>query len=49
MTYLLDSNTCIAILNGSSPKAVERLQRQSPATVFLCSVVKSELLYPRAS
>lgn len=43
--YLLDTNVCIAILNGSSPRVVARFTAESPATIRLCSVVKAELLY----
>jgi len=45
VTYLLDTNACIRILNGSSAEVVARFAQQSPATVRLCSVVKAELLY----
>lgn len=43
--YLLDSNACIRLLNNSSVALVSRLQRQSPSTLFLCAIVKAELLY----
>jgi predicted nucleic acid-binding protein len=43
--FLLDTNTCIRILNGSSPAVAARLQATSPAEVRLCAVVKAELLY----
>lgn len=43
--YLLDTNACIRILNGSSPALAARLQATSPSDVRLCSVVKAELLY----
>lgn len=43
--YLLDTNICIQILNGSSPSIAQRLSTYSPADIFLCSVVKAELLY----
>jgi tRNA(fMet)-specific endonuclease VapC len=43
--FLLDTNVCIRILNGSSPSVAARLQATSPAEVRLCSVVKAELLY----
>jgi tRNA(fMet)-specific endonuclease VapC len=43
--FLLDTNTCIRILNGSSPAVAARLQATSPADVRLCAVVKAELLY----
>jgi tRNA(fMet)-specific endonuclease VapC len=43
--FLLDTNVCIRILNGSSPAVAARLQATSPADVRLCAVVKAELLY----
>ncbi|MBI4704189.1 MAG: type II toxin-antitoxin system VapC family toxin [Deltaproteobacteria bacterium] len=45
MTYLLDTNACVHILNGTSAPVASRFARQCPATVRLCSVVKAELLY----
>ncbi len=45
MKYLLDTNTCIAYLTGRSSKVEERLKREAPADVALCSIVKSELLF----
>ncbi|MDX1417813.1 MAG: type II toxin-antitoxin system VapC family toxin [Candidatus Promineifilaceae bacterium] len=43
--YLLDTNACIAVLNGSSPPLVARLQQHNPVDILLCSVVKAELIY----
>ena len=43
--YLLDTNACIRVLNNSSSTLTERLARQSPSELRLCSVVKAELLY----
>ncbi len=43
--FLLDTNACIRVLNGSSPAVAARLQVTSPAEVRLCSVVKAELIY----
>lgn len=45
MTYLLDTNACIRILNGSHQGVISRFQNESPDTVCLCSVVKAELLF----
>lgn len=45
MTYLLDTNACVHILNGTSPGVVTRFSSASPRTIGLCSVVKAELLY----
>lgn len=43
--FLLDSNACIRILNGSSPAVAARLQATKPSEVRLCAVVKAELVY----
>lgn len=43
--YLLDTNACIRILNGSSPALIERLRTVPRSLVRLSSVVKAELLY----
>lgn len=45
MSHLLDANICIAFLNGTDEGVRERLLETSPGEVFLCSVVKAELLY----
>jgi tRNA(fMet)-specific endonuclease VapC len=45
MKYLLDTNTCIAYLNGRAVGVRRRLQGLPPSEVTLCSVVKAELLY----
>jgi len=43
--FLLDTNVCIRILNGSSAPVAARLQATNPAEVRLSAVVKGELLY----
>ena len=43
--YLLDTNACIRILNGTHAGVVERFRDQTPGTVRLCAPVKAELLY----
>ena len=43
--YLLDTNACIRILNGTSPSLTERLQVVPRSSVRLSSVVKAELLF----
>jgi tRNA(fMet)-specific endonuclease VapC len=43
--YLLDTNACIRILNGSSAPLIERLRSVPRSSVRLSSVVKAELLY----
>ncbi len=45
MTYLLDTNACIGILNGTVPALVTRLAQQDVRQVRLCAVVKAELLH----
>lgn len=45
MTFLLDTNVCIAFLNGVDARVREVLLAADPADVVLCSVVKAELLY----
>lgn len=45
MSYLLDTNACIRILDGSSSRLVQALQKRSAGEVRLCSVVKAELLF----
>lgn len=43
--YLLDTNACIRILNGTSPALTERLRVVPRSLVRLSSVVKAALLY----
>jgi tRNA(fMet)-specific endonuclease VapC len=43
--YLLDTNACIRILNGSSVSLIERLRSVPRSLVRLSSVVKAELFY----
>lgn len=43
--YLLDTNACIRILNGTSPPLIDRLRAVPRSLVRLSSVVKAELLY----
>lgn len=45
MRYLLDSNTCIRLLNQDNAGVAERFRMCQPADIALCSVVKAELLY----
>ena len=45
MGWLLDTNICIAFLNGGEPALRDRLIALPVADVHLCSVVKAELLY----
>ena len=43
--YLLDTNACIRILNGTSECLLRRLRSQAPGEVRVCSVVKAELYF----
>jgi tRNA(fMet)-specific endonuclease VapC len=43
--FLLDTNTCIRVLNGSSAPVAARLQATSPSEVRLSAIVKAELVY----
>ena len=45
MTQLLDTNICVAFLNGTDPSVNERLLAGRPTDYCLCSVVKAELIY----
>lgn len=45
MIYLLDSNTCIQLLNAGDPRVRERYAACQPADIVLCSVVRAELLF----
>jgi tRNA(fMet)-specific endonuclease VapC len=44
MSYLLDSNVCIHLLNGRHPVLIQRFRQYSPEKTVLCSMVKGELL-----
>jgi tRNA(fMet)-specific endonuclease VapC len=43
--YLLDTNICIGLLNNKDPIFLKNLKKLSPDDVFLCSIVKAELLF----
>jgi tRNA(fMet)-specific endonuclease VapC len=45
MTFLLDTNACIAILRDRGSNVARRLMLEPSGTVALCSVVKAELYY----
>ena len=44
MIYLLDTNVCIHLLNGTQAQLLHHLRQHSPTHIALCSVVKAELL-----
>jgi tRNA(fMet)-specific endonuclease VapC len=43
--YLLDTNTCIAVLTGREPTLTERWKRARAHEIRLCSIVKAELRF----
>lgn len=45
MTYLLDTNVCIAYLRGSNSAVLSRMRGLSPNDVSVCSIVSMELFY----
>lgn len=45
MRYLLDTNTCIRFLNGTSEPIRRQMEALADRDIALCSVVKAELLY----
>ena len=45
MTYLLNANACIHLINGTSPTLLTRFCRESPATLRMSSVVRAELVF----
>ena len=45
MSFLLDTNVCIAFLNGRDKGVRDKLLAMDPESVRLCSVVRAELLY----
>ncbi len=45
MSYLLDTNVCIRLLNNTSPAVASRLAKQQAEDIYLCTVVQMELYY----
>jgi tRNA(fMet)-specific endonuclease VapC len=45
MKYLLDTNVCIAFLNGTSRALINRLQNSPEEDIAVCSIVKAELWF----
>jgi len=43
--WILDTNTCIAVLNRSSQGVVARFVAASPSSLAVCSVVRAELAF----
>jgi len=45
LSYLLDTNVCIKLLNNSNLAVTHRLALQQPGEIYLCTVVQFELYY----
>lgn len=45
MTYLLDSNVCIRLINNSSPAVTTRLASQQPEDILVSTITQLELYY----
>jgi len=45
MTYLLDTNACVELLNERDTLIAQKLARVVPQAVVVCSVVKAELYH----
>jgi len=43
--FLLDTNTCIHFMNGTSDSVKMHFQQCSPSDIAICSIVKAELLF----
>lgn len=43
--YLLDTNACIRILNGSSDRLVAHVRSHAPTEIRISSVTRAELVY----
>lgn len=45
MRYLLDTNACIQVLNGSSTGVIDRLEQLEPGEVAVSAIVRAELVF----
>ena len=45
MNYLLDTNTCIYIINKKPASAIERIQTKRPEQVAISTITQAELEY----
>lgn len=43
--YLLDTNTCIQVINRPTGQVAERFRQHEPHQLKVCSIVKAELYY----
>lgn len=42
---MLDTNTCIRLLNNTSAKVTARLAQENPEAIYLCTIVQFELIF----
>ncbi|MCC5636220.1 type II toxin-antitoxin system VapC family toxin [Nostoc sp. CHAB 5844] len=45
MTYLLDTNVCIRLINSSSAAVINHLANQQPEDIFISAITQLELYY----
>lgn len=45
MSYLLDTNVCINLINNRNLKVAQRLATHRPQDIFICTIVAFELYY----
>ncbi len=45
MTYLLDSNVCIRLINNSNPAVTTQLASQQPEDILISTITQLELYY----
>lgn len=45
LRYILDTNVCVAFINGSNPNVVRKIMGIPPTNIAVCSIVEGELFY----
>ncbi|MFE4108633.1 type II toxin-antitoxin system VapC family toxin [Almyronema epifaneia] len=45
MTYILDTNVCIKILNGDNRLVTQKLAQQKPENIYISIITQLELFY----
>ena len=45
MNYLLDTNTCIYIINKKPPSVIKRIQTKQPEQIAISTITQAELEY----
>ncbi|WP_346294414.1 type II toxin-antitoxin system tRNA(fMet)-specific endonuclease VapC [Sphaerothrix gracilis] len=45
MTYLLDTNVCIKLLNGDNHRVTQKLAQQQPENIYISTITQLELFY----